>query len=114
VAAHTASGPILPIIDDLHQAGADAVCPSSWEDLADIKSACCGRMAVIGNLNGVEMRRWDHEMASARVKKAIYSGGPGGGFILADNHGEIPFQVPETILDAISASVYKYGWYPLK
>ena len=47
------------------------------------------------------------------VKEAIIKGGPGGGFILSDNHGEIPFQVPESVLTAISESVNEWGRYPL-
>jgi hypothetical protein len=38
---------------------------------------------------------------------------PGGGFILSDNHGEIPYQVPEEILIAIGAAVRRWGNYPL-
>ncbi len=114
VAAHTASTPILPIIDDLYGAGAKAVCPSSKEDLADIRDACGSRMGVIGNLNGVEMRRWSSQDAEDRVRQAILRGGVGGGLILADNHGEIPFQVPESVLDAISGAVHTHGRYPLK
>lgn len=114
VAAHTASAPILPIINDLYGAGADAVCPSSKEDLADIREACGSRMGVIGNLNGVEMRHWDPQDAEDRVRQAILRGGVGGGLILADNHGEIPFQVPESVLEAISGAVHTHGRYPLK
>lgn len=114
VAAHTASAPILPIIDDLYGAGANAVCPSSNEDLVDIKNACGSRMGVIGNLNGLEMRNWSPQDAEDRVRGAVLRGGIGGGLILADNHGEIPFQVPEFVLDAISEAVHTYGRYPLK
>lgn len=114
VAAHTASAPILPIIDDLHGAGASAVCPGSKEDLADIKDACGSRMGVIGNLNGLEMRRWSPKDAEEHVRHAVLRGGAGGGLILADNHGEIPFQVPESVLDAISGAVHTHGRYPLK
>ncbi|MFO7859995.1 MAG: uroporphyrinogen decarboxylase family protein [Desulfosalsimonas sp.] len=114
VAAHTASGRVLPIIDDLFAAGADAVCPASEEDLADIQAVCGGRMGVIGNLNGVAMRRWSPQDAEDHVRKTISRGGAGGGLILADNHGEIPFQVPESVLEAISRAVHTHGRYPLR
>lgn len=39
--------------------------------------------------------------------------GNGGGFILSDNHGEIPWQVPDEVLMAISEAVHKWGRYPL-
>ncbi len=37
----------------------------------------------------------------------------GGGFILADNHGEIPWQVPDEMLLAIGDAVERWGRYPL-
>ena len=39
--------------------------------------------------------------------------GPGGGYVLSDSHGEIPFQVPEQVLTAISEAVHRWGRYPL-
>ncbi len=41
------------------------------------------------------MRRWTLEQAEEEVKKAISQAGTGGGFILSDNHGEIPWQASE-------------------
>jgi uroporphyrinogen decarboxylase len=70
-------------------------------------------MSLLGNLNGVEMRRWTPEQAEAQVKAAIDAAGHGGGFILSDNHGEIPYQVPESTLLAISEAAHRWGTYPL-
>ena len=83
------------------------------EDLENVKKVCSGKLSILGNLNGVEMCRWSEEDAEEKVKEAIRKGGPGGGFILSDNHGEIPFQVPGSVLTAISESVYRWGKYPL-
>ena len=47
-------------------------------------------------------------------KKPIAAAGSGGGFILSDNHGEIPYQVPEQTLEAIAAAVDRWGRYPLE
>jgi uroporphyrinogen decarboxylase len=55
------------------------------------------------------MRRWNTEKAEEAVKQAIFQGGIGGGFILSDNHGEIPWQVPDEVLMAISQAVDKWG-----
>lgn len=112
-ATHMASGRSLPIIGDIAQTGTQIVCTSAEEDLATVKGACGESLAVLGNLNGIEMRRWTVEEAEAQVKEAIMKGGPGGGFILGDNHGEIPWQVPESVLTAISEAVEKWGVYPL-
>ena len=86
---------------------------SAEEDMATIKSVCYGKASLLGNLNGVAMRRWTAAEAEEEVKNAIASAGKGGGFILSDNHGEIPFQVPDDVLFTISEAVHKWGRYPL-
>lgn len=112
-ATHLASGRCLPIIDDLARTGTAVVGVSALEDLRDIKQACRGRLTVLGNLNGIAMRHWTPVQAEAAVKEAIALAGPDGGFILSDNHGEIPWQVPEHVLFAIRDAVRKWGRYPL-
>lgn len=113
VAMHLASGRGLAIADDIAATGMVGVGVSALEDLGDWKAAVGGRLALIGNLNGVEMRRWTPARAESEVKRAIARAGRGGGFILADNHGEIPWQVPDETLLAIRAAVDRWGRYPL-
>lgn len=112
-ATHFASGQSLPILEDIAQTGTAIACTSSLDDLAEVKSQCKGKLSVLGNLNGIDMRNWTPEQAEEEVKKAIAKAGPGGGFILSDNHGEVPYQVPEEVLMAISNAVHKWGKYPL-
>ncbi|KGK97915.1 uroporphyrinogen decarboxylase [Methanococcoides methylutens] len=112
-AVHLASGSALPIIDDIADTGASVVCTSATEDLAEVKAACKGRMSVLGNLNGIDMRNWTVETTEYSVREAIDKAAKGGGFILSDNHGEIPCQVPHEVLMAISDAVRKYGNYPI-
>ncbi len=112
-ATHLASGRVLPIIDDIIRTGAAVVGVSCVENLAEIKSACRGKISVLGNLNGIEMRRWSAKETEEKVRQAIYQAGPGGGFILSDNHGEIPWQVPEETLQIIGESVRRFGTYPI-
>ena len=113
VATHLASGCALPIVEDLAQTGTMAVSVGHNESLADLKQACGGKLTVLGNLNGIEMRRWTLDEAEAKVKSAIAAAGTGGGFLLSDLHGEIPWQVPEEVLLAISKACRKWGRYPL-
>lgn len=110
---HLASGRTLPILDDIAQTGVLGVGVSATEDLARVKAACKGKITVIGNLNGIEMRRWTPAQAEAEAKQAIANAGPGGGFILSDNHGEIPWQVSEETLMVIAEATRKWGSYPL-
>ena len=113
VATHMASGRCLPIVDDIARTGAAVIGVSALENIKDIKTACAGKITVLGNLNGIEMARWDNRQAITAVKNAIAQAGPGGGFILSDNHGEIPWQVPDEVLTAISETVHTHGRYPI-
>ena len=113
-ATHMASGLCLPIVDLIAETGTKVIGISVDEDMAQIKRASEGRLTALGNLNGIEMRNWTGRHTEHVVKAAIANAGPGGGFILSDNHGEIPFQVPEEVLLAVSDAVHKWGRYPLE
>jgi len=114
VVVHLASGRGLPILADLPGTGAVGVGVSADEDLAALKAVARGKLTLVGNLNGIEMRRWTPAQAEAEVKRALAAAGPGGGYILSDNHGEIPWQVSEETLLAISDAVQTWGAYPLR
>jgi uroporphyrinogen decarboxylase len=111
---HLASGRCLPILEDLASSGTLGVGASALEDIRTIKETCRGRLTVIGNLNGIEMRRWTQVQAETIVKETLACAGPGGGFILSDNHGEIPWQVPDSVLYAIRDAIRTWGNYPLR
>lgn len=112
-ATHLASGRGLPIIADIADTGTAIVGVSALENLAQLKTAAAGRVALLGNLNGIEMRRWTCAQAEAEVKRVIALAGRGGGLLLGDNHGEIPWQVPDEVLLAIGDAVSRWGRYPL-
>ncbi|MCX6277327.1 MAG: uroporphyrinogen decarboxylase family protein [Bacteroidetes bacterium] len=112
-ATHFASGKCLSIVDDVSQTGTAVVGTSSLEDIGAMKQACRGKLTILGNLNGIEMRRWSSADVNLIVKETIQKAAPGGGFILSDNHGEIPFQVPDEALMAISEAVHTFGKYPI-
>ena len=114
IAIHLASGRTRKIMDGVVNSGASAVGCSYLEDLAELKAICKGKITLIGNLNGVEMARWTPFEAKMNVRKCIAKAGPGGGFILSDAHGEIPFQVSDEVLQAISESAREFGKYPIQ
>lgn len=114
VATGLASGRCLPVLDDLVDTGTVAVGVSTLEDLGALKAAAADRVALMGNLNGIEMRRWTPQQAETEVRRAIARGAPGGGFVLSDNHGEIPLQVPPETVHAIAEAVRVWGHYPLR
>jgi len=109
-----ASGRAFPNIELFSQTGTIGLFSTVLEDLVEMKEACRGKLTLIGDLNGIEMRRWTPEMAEQKVKEAIQKAAVGGGFILSDNHGEIPWQVSDDILLAISDAVHKWGKYPIE
>lgn len=113
VAVNVASGRCLEIVPDMVRSGAVAIQVGPDEDLADLKRAAGGSVALLGNLNGIAMRHWTQAEAETEVKRALAAAGPGGGFVLADGHGEIPFQVPDEVLYAIADAVRTWGTYPL-
>lgn len=112
-ATHLASGRVLPIINEIIDTGSAVVGVSCVENLADVKAACYGKISILGNLNGIAMRRWSAQEAEWQVRQAISVAGPGGGFILSDNHGEIPWSVSSETLMTIAESVRRFGVYPL-
>ncbi len=68
-ATHMASGRCLPIIGDIAKTGTAIIGVSGLENLEALKAACQNKISVLGNLNGVEMRRWSKEEAEEKVKK---------------------------------------------
>ncbi|MBI5068065.1 MAG: uroporphyrinogen decarboxylase family protein [Deltaproteobacteria bacterium] len=114
VAVSTASAPCLPIAADLAGAGVACVGVSAADDLSQSKRILRGRAAVMGNLNGLEMRHWTPDDAEQAVRAALAAGGPGGGFVLSEHHGEVPFQVPLEVLQAVAEAVRRWGTYPLR
>lgn len=114
IAAHFASGIVLPIIDELIDSGIVAVGTSSLEDHVELKKRCKGKLTIVGNLNGIEMNRWSTDETKQKVKDIINTCKEGGGYILSDNHGEIPIQIDDEIVKTISSTVKTYGTYKWK
>ena len=113
VALHLASGRTGERLEALVASGAVALGVSTLEDLAAIKRVCAGRVALVGNLNGVAMARWSPEEAAKEATAAIRAAAPGGGFLLSDNHGEIPYPVDWEVLEAIMEAARTAGAYPI-
>jgi uroporphyrinogen decarboxylase len=112
-ATHFASGSCLPVSDLLSQTGTAVIGVSSVEDPSELKNSFRNKLTILGNLNGIEMRRWSQEETIQKVKEIIKIAAPGGGFILSDNHGEIPYQVSDEIVLTISETIQKFGNYPV-
>jgi uroporphyrinogen decarboxylase len=114
VATHFASGNCLTLMPYLPDTGTAVVGVSVFEDLVKLKIAANKKLTLLGNLNAIDMRNWSVKQTKQYVKEAIDKGAKGGGFILAENHGEIPWQVEDEILFAIKEAVHEYGRYPIE
>jgi len=113
-ATHFASSNVAPIMANLPQTGTAVVGVSTFEDLGELKSLAKQKLTLLGNLNAIEMRHWSIEETKQAVKEAIKKGAKGGGFILAENHGEIPYAIKDETLLAIKEAIEAYGYYPIK
>jgi uroporphyrinogen decarboxylase len=112
-ATHLASGIALPIINDIINTGTAMVGFSVNDKIDKIKEASSNKICLLGNLNGIDMVNWNDKQTESHIKNLIKGAGINGGLLISDNHGEIPWQVPEEVLLMISESVQKWGNYPL-
>lgn len=112
-AISSASAPMGALLPDLVDLGFMGLAPSCSDSLAAAKAHCRGKQTVMGGLNGLAMSHWTAQDAEAAVKDALRAAGPGGGFVLAEHHGEIPWNVPEDVLLAVGEAVRRWGAYPL-
>jgi uroporphyrinogen decarboxylase len=110
---HMASGRCVSIVNDIIATGTEIIGVSTSEDINELKELSAGKVTLLGNLNTVEMRRWSASQIESEVKKVIAGAGRGGGLLLGENHGEIPWQVSDEVLLAISEAVQRWGQYPL-
>ena len=113
-ATHFASGRCHGILDQVISTGTAMVGVGMLEDLAVLKAEASRRLTLLGNLNGLTMRKWTPEETVLQIREAIGKAASGGGFILSDRHGEIPWQTPPEVLLNIGKAVRKYGAYPLR
>jgi uroporphyrinogen decarboxylase len=113
-ATHLASGIALPVLDDIAETGTAILGFSDKDDLVAIKQAARNKISLLGNLNGIDMPNWTPKDVERNVRNVITKAGAGGGLILSDNHGEIPWQVSQDVLHEISEAVGRFGTYPLK
>lgn len=112
-ATHLASGLTLPVLDEIIASKTAMLGFGQGDEVALLKARAQNKIALAGNLNGIEMVNWSPEKTRTTVKTLIRQAGPGGGFLLSDSHGEIPYQVPPEVLLSIAETVREWGQYPL-
>jgi len=112
---HT-DGNIWAILDDLVQAGIDAldpIEPAAGMDIGEVKAKYGDRIAVIGNVDcSFVLTRGTVEEVEEAVKETIAKASPGGGHILASSNSIHPAVKPENYRAMVEAA-RKYGRYPI-
>ncbi len=113
-ALHLGSGRVLDRMEWYCRTGAVALGVGAFEDLASLKRQATARVALLGNLNGIRLASASPQSAAQETEQCIRVAAAGGGFILSDGHGEIPWQVAEEVLMAVMETARTAGRYPIQ
>lgn len=112
---HT-DGNIWAILDDMVQAGIDAldpIEPAAGMDIGEVKAKYGDRIAVIGNVDcSFVLTRGTIEEVEEAVKETIAKASSGGGHILASSNSIHPAVKPENYKAMVKAA-RRYGRYPI-
>lgn len=108
---YEAVGRIQPFVDLCPQLGAAALLIGQEDDISRCKQALAGKLALIGNINNIKMRRWSAARIELQAKRAICQGKPGYGFILANQGPEIPFDVTLEKIGTLCRVAERFGRY---
>ncbi len=107
-----AGGRSTELMDVLaNKVGIHGVVVSHDDNLAELKQKYGKRLILVGNLENISMIRWSEEETEQRVKNCINQAAKGGGYIIADHHGEIPFNVSDSTLHGLVKARDKWGVY---
>jgi len=105
------SAPALGVAAEALELGAAALCAGAGDDLAALKACCRGRALLIGGLDSLPLASGGPDAAQAAVRRALAAAGRGGGFLLSESHGEIPWTTPDETLLAAADAVRRWGTY---
>ncbi|MHA1674866.1 MAG: uroporphyrinogen decarboxylase family protein [Promethearchaeota archaeon] len=106
---HLASGRATKTFHDLARLKPIVIGVSASDNVKDLLLSYEMGPTILGNLSGINMVKWTSEQTSQIVKDLLSDVKSLGRLILADNHGEIPYYVPESNLLAISQAMDQYG-----
>ncbi len=103
-------GAIQSTADLVPDLGVRAVSSDPTDDLAEVKRAVAGRIAVLGGLNDLAMITSTPKETEASARRALEQAAPGGGFILS-HQNEIPTPVGDEVLLAVVEAARRWGRY---
>lgn len=105
------SAPAQAVAAEALELGPAALVGGVGDDLAALKAACRGRALLIGGLDSLPLASGGPDAAQAAVRHALRAAGPGGGFLLSESHGEVPWSTPDETLLAAADAVRRWGRY---
>jgi uroporphyrinogen decarboxylase len=98
---HEGVGHLHPMLDLLVDIGLLGVILSHADDLAYCREIVGDKLALIGNLNNIEMRRWSPEDMKRKCREAIEANSSCTGFVLSAEGPEIPLGVSDEAIQAM-------------
>lgn len=107
---HEGVGDIVPMVDLLPSTGVVGLMLTPRDNLSATKTLVGQQLALIGNLNNIEMRRWSPADMTRTAQSALAQAAPGGGFILAAQGPEVPLGVSDDVIHALvhAAHAWRY------
>ncbi|MCA9916710.1 MAG: hypothetical protein KC445_02110 [Anaerolineales bacterium] len=97
---HEGVGHLHPMLDLLVDLGLLGVILSHLDDLAKCRAIVGDKLALIGNLNNIEMTRWSPEEMTRRCEAAL-DAIPCPGYVLSAQGPEIPLGVSDEAIRAM-------------
>jgi uroporphyrinogen decarboxylase len=98
---HEGVGHLHPMLDLLVDTGILGVILSHLDDLALCKKIVGDKLALIGNLNNIEMLRWSPEQMTQKSRDALAAVSGCSGFVLSAQGPEIPLGVSDEVIHAM-------------
>jgi uroporphyrinogen decarboxylase len=105
------SAPALGAAGEVLELGPAGLGAGAGDDLASLKVRCRGRALLLGGLDALSLAADGPEAAQRAVRAALRAAGPGGGFLLTEHHGEIPWATPDETLLAAAEAARRWGAY---
>jgi uroporphyrinogen decarboxylase len=105
------SAPALGAAREVLELGPAGLVAGAGDDLARLKTLCRGRALLLGGLDSLSLASEGPEAAKGAVRAALRAAGPGGGFLLSEHHGEVPWATPDETLLAAAQAARAWGNY---
>lgn len=98
-------GRIEPFIDLIPNLTIKLILLGCEDNIVLCKKVLQGKIAIMGNLNNIEMLHWTREQTLQKAKELLQAVAPGGGYIFGPQGPEIPWDTPDEVIYALMEAV---------